>query len=878
MSLVAGMRFGSFEILSPLGAGGMGEVYRARDTRLDRHVAIKVLLDSFARDPERLARFEREAKLLASLNHPHIAQIYGIEEGGGTKALVIELVDGPTLADRIAQGPVPLDEALPIARQIAEALEAAHEQGIIHRDLKPANIKIRSDGSVKVLDFGLAKLAEPAASSGSGARTLTMSPTMMSPAMTQAGFILGTAAYMSPEQARGRALDERTDIWAFGCVLFEMLTGRLAVGATDNVSDAIAGVLTREPEWAALPTDTPEPVRRLLRRCLSKDAARRLRHAGDVRIELDDAVSGSVSTDASTSAARSRVPAYLPWAVAAIASLLAAWAGWRAWGAAGATAGVTPTTRLELNLPAGVELYSSTSRTVAVAPDGKSFSFVGTSGGARMIYLRRLDRFEAMPIRGTEGATTSFFSPDGASIAFVTSAGELRTVSLTDGLVVTVSNEASLLYGAAWTLDDRLLFARGGALWAVGRAGGVAKPLTTVKAGVETVHGWPAVLPDGRTVLFAVQESARWHIESLRLDSGERRLVLPDATLPLLGPGGYLFFYRNGQLLAVPFDASTLAPSGPPIQALENVPDIAIGAPIADVSATGVLVYAPSSALRQLVWVSRQGVDEPVTETPRSYINPRLSPDGTRIVVQAGAIWVHDLRRNSFELVATINTEGNAFPMWLPDGRRVMHRSGVGLRVQGTDSGGVGVTLPGTTEFDYPASMTADGRSLLFLRSSAASNFDIFVSPFDDLNKAVPLVRSPAYEGGARLSPDGKWVVYVSNESGRNEIYVRSFSGPDRRRQVSTEGGTQPTWNANSREIFYRIGDRMMAVGVQTTADDIMLSPPQKLFERVYAYGAGITIANYDVTADGQRFLMVKDEATAGRLRMILNWSPSPSH
>ena len=494
-----------------------------------------------------------------------------------------------------------------------------------------------------------------------------------------------------------------------------------------------------------------------------------------------------------------------------------------------------------------------------------------------MVYLRRLDQFEATPVRGTEGATTSFFSPQGQAIGFVNSAGELRTVSLVDGLVATVANGASLLYGATWGLDDRLFFVGNGALWAVGRAGGEPKAVTTLKAGAETVHAWPTALPDGRRLLFAVQGGSQWHIESLDLATGDRQVILPDGTLPLLGPDGYLFFYRSGQLLAVPIDPDSLRPIGPPIQALENLPDIAIGAPIADVSPAGVVVFAPSSAIRHLTWVSRQGGEEPVTDTPRSYTNPRLSPDGTRIVVQAGAIWVHDLRRNAFELVATLNTEGNAFPMWLPDGRHVMHRSGVGLRVQSTDSGGKGQTLPGTSEFDYPVSMTADEKSLVFLRSSAASNFDVFVAPFSDLRKATPLVSTAAYEGGARLSADGRWIVYVSNESGRNEIYVRSFNGSDRRWQVSTGGGTQPAWNANGKEIFYRIGDKMMAVAVAATDTDIVLSAPKQLFERTYAYGAGITIANYDVTGDGQRFLMVREDSTSGRLRMILNWSPGPA-
>jgi Tol biopolymer transport system component len=871
MGLSPGTRIGPYEVTGLLGSGGMGEVYGARDTRLDRTVAIKLLLEPFERDPERLARFEREAKLLASLNHSHIAQIYGLEETGSTRALVMELVEGPTLADRIARGPLPLDETVAIARQIANALEAAHAQGIVHRDLKPANIKLRPDGTVKVLDFGLAKLQDAASASGSSAASLMASPTMMSPAVTNAGLILGTAAYMSPEQARGRAVDERTDIWAFGCVIFEMLAGRRPFASADNVSDAIASLLTHEPEWSALPATTPESVRRLLRRCLSKDPARRLRDAGDARLELEEAAepSSSIVPPAATHTARTK---YLPWLVAAIASLVAAAAGLGAWRATRTPEAAPQTTRLEVNLPDGVELYSATARTVAVAPDGRSFSFVGTFDGARMVYVRRLDQFDATPIRSTNGATTSFFSPDGQTVGFVSSAGEIKTVSLVDGLAVTVAKDASLLWGATWTLDERIVFVRGGTLWAVGRDGGEPRALTT-KAGAETIHAYPTPLPDRRTLLFAVQTESRWHLEALTLATGARRQVLPDATLPLLGPDRHLFFYRGGQLLAVPFDEKELRPIGAPIQARENVPEIAIGTPIADVSASGVLVFAPGAARRQLVWVSRQGSEERVTDAVRSYVNPRLSPDGTRIVVQAGSIWVYDLGRRAFELIASQNTEGNAFPIWL-DGRRVIHRSGVGIRVQGVD-GGTAETLPGTSEFDYPSGLAADGKTLIFNRSSAATSFDIFMSPSEDLTRAAPIVQTAAYEGGAQLSPDGTLIAYVSNETGRNEIFVRSFPGPNRRRQVSTDGGTQPVWNPNGKEIFYRVGDKMMAVGLSATGAALTLSQPVELFERPFAYGAGITIPNYDVTRDGQRFLMVKDEFTAGRLRMILNWTPN---
>jgi serine/threonine protein kinase/Tol biopolymer transport system component len=877
MSLPAGTSIGSYEILALVGEGGMGQVYRARDSRLDRLVAIKVLPDSFSRDPDRLARFEREARLLASLNHPQIAQVYGLEQGVTTRAplddargavsdnrmaLVMELVEGPTLADRIAQGALPHDDALAIARQLAAALEAAHDQGIIHRDLKPANIKLRPDGAVKVLDFGLAKLAD--ASPGSSSATA-----LTSPGMTQAGIVLGTPAYMSPEQARGLVVDGRADVWALGCVWFEMLTGRRAFDG-ETASDAISAVLTRDPSWDALPKELPPPVRRLLRRCLARDATKRLRHAGDLRLELDEIAANQTPDDAPGSNVRTSATPVIPWLVAVAASLVAAWLGWNLWGANRSAPGPTPTIRLELTLPAGLELFPSTASTVVASPDGRSVGFVGTSGEGRQIFVRRLDEFAPQPVAGTTGATTFAYAADGQSLVFVTAGGELRTVSLADGLVTTVTKGASLLYGVTPTANDELVFVREGTLWSIPRAGGDARKLTT-RAASEHLHAWPSALPDGRALVFTVETASGPQAVLLTLATGERRLILNQASRAKFGPDGHLFFYRDGRLLAMTFDLTSQNVTGTPMPVLETVPDLGGGTPVGDVSPAGLLVFAPDSAQRRLVWVSREGAEEVVSDQARSYVNPRLSPDGTRIVVQAGSIWVHDLRRKAIERVATLSTAANAFPMWMPDGVTVLHRSGIGIRVQSTDTGTAGRTVTGTTEFDYPTSVTADGKSVIFNRSSPDTSFDVLLAPFDDFKAAIPLVQSPAYEAGARLSPDGRWLVYVSNDSGRNEVYLRPFRG-DWRRQVSTDGGTQPVWNPNGREVFYRIGDRMMAVEVTTSGQDARLSAPKQLFARAFSYGAGITMANYDITKDGQRFLMVRDDTTIGRLRVVLNW------
>jgi serine/threonine-protein kinase len=689
--------------------------------------------------------------------------------------------------------------------------------------------------------------------------------------MTQAGIVLGTPAYMSPEQARGQTVDARTDLWALGCVCYEMLVGRRAFdGAT--ASDAISAVLMRDPDWTALPAHTPAPLRRLLRRCLARDVTKRLRHAGDVRLELEEMASTQSSDAGPSPPSRATAVHYVPWAVAAVASVVALVLGWLMWGATPVSApGAGRTTRLELSLPAGLELFPSTSSTVVASPDGQAIAFVGTSGGNRQLFLRRLDAFDATPVPATIGATTSSFSRDGQFLFFVTAGGELKSVSLTDGLVTTVTTGASLLYGLAWAADDRIVFTRAGTLWMVPRAGGDPKQLTTLAA-TEQIHAWPSALPDGRTVIFTVESAAGQRVEALTLATGERRVVLNQASRAKLGPEGRLFFYRDGRMLATAFDASTMSVIGSAAPVVDTPPDLGGGTPVGDVSQAGLMVFPPDSPQRRLVWVSRQGVEEAVNDTPRSYMNPRLSPDGTRIVVQAGAIWVHDLRRNAVERVSTLNATANAFPMWLPDGTAVVHRSGIGLRVQSTDSGSPGRTLQGSTEFDYPGAVTADGQTLMLLRSSPDTSFDILAGPLDDPGKATPVVQTPAYEGGAQLSADGRWLVYVSNESGRNEVYVRPFRGAARRWQVSSDGGSQPVWNPNGNEIFYRIGARMMAVGVTAAGSELQLSAPRQLFARAYAYGAGITIANYDVTKDGQRFVMVSDEATAGRLRVILNW------
>jgi serine/threonine protein kinase len=600
LAIIPGTRLGPYEVLSAIGAGGMGEVYRARDSRLKRDVAIKVLPQAFARDPERLARFEREAEVLATLNHPNIAAVYGFEESLDANGIVLELVEGPTLADRIAKGPIPIDEALPIARQIVDAMIAAHEKGIIHRDLKPANIKVTPDGKVKVLDFGLAKASEP---TGGSSLNVTAMPTITTPAMmTGVGVVLGTAAYMAPEQARGRAVDARADIWAFGALVFEMLTGHRAFPG-DDVTETIANIVKSEPDWSALPADTSVALRALLRRCLNKDPDRRLRHIADARFNLEDAETLALPAPRPSGPAR-----VLPWAVAAC-SLLVAGTAWVISGRAASSGDrdARSVVRLEVGLPDGVELFTSSARTIGVSPDSRRLAYIGIRSGSRQVYIRSLDQSEATPVRNSDGATALFFSPDGQSIGLINAAGVLRAISLADGVSTTIAEDANFIYGGAWLPGDRIVFGRSaGGLWQVGRSGGTAKPLTTLNSAKrETIHSSPIPTPDGRAMLFSVFAGDQWHVEAVVLATGERVTVLERVLLPLLATRGQLFFYRDGSVMVAPFDLSRLRVTGDAVRVVDAQSGEG-GQPLFDMSA-GMMVYPSTSAVSRLVWSRAAG-------------------------------------------------------------------------------------------------------------------------------------------------------------------------------------------------------------------------------------------------------------------------------
>lgn len=533
---------------------------------------------------------------------------------------------------------------------------------------------------------------------------------------------------------------------------------------------------------------------------------------------------------------------------------------------------VSPVMRFEMLLPAGVELFGAANRPMAISPDGTRVAFVGVAGGGRRVYVRPLEKVEALPIAGSEDAFRCFFSPDGRSIALITATGVLKTISLADGAVATLTDGVTFLEGAAWSPDGSILFVRGGALWRIPQSGGTPEALTTLGgAKDDSLHSWPTASLDGKTVLFTAASAAGNRIEALVPSTGERRTVVEDAAMPLLVSEGRIVYFRGSDLLTATFEAEGLRLVGPERRVLENLPDAYSGTLAADVSRSGAIIYSSGNTVSQLAWVSRQGVETMLNEEFRSYSNPRLSPDGARLVVQAGDLWIQDLSRATFTRLVPGDPLATGYPQWTPDGRRVVFKTRTGLSV--VDARGVGSpeAVAGTSISDYPGSVSLDGNTVVINRTTATSSFDVYSVPLRGQSNAALLVSTKAFDSGARLSPDGRWLTYVSNESGAFEVYLRPFDSSSRRWQVSTQGGTQAVWNPNSREIFYRSGNKMMAVEL-STSPDVVLSPPRALFERRYGFGPAATMPNYDVSSDGQRFVMVKNEPLAERLNIVVNW------
>ena len=899
MPLSPGTRLGPYEVVGALGAGGMGEVYRATDTRLKRQVAIKILPAALAADSsstvsgDRLARFQREAEVLASLNHPHIAAIYGLEDTEIGKALVMELVEGPTLADRIAQRPIPIEEALPIAREIAEALEAAHEQGIVHRDLKPMNIKVRDDGVVKVLDFGLAKLTEnrTAAQDDSG-----QSPTVASDAMSAMGVILGTAAYMSPEQARGRPVDKRTDVWAFGAVLYEMLTRKRAFPGED-IAETIASVVKSTPDWTALPADGPPQVVTLIQRCLEKDKRTRIGDIAVARFLLsEDATSGASSLPARSAQAlsgeKAAVPRWrraMPWAIGA-AGLLTAIAALAVSGVRREEAPPSPQVRFVVSPQPGVALLASQNTTMpAVSPDGQRIAFVATRNGVNQIWVRALDALEAQPVAGTDDGSQIFWSPDSRAIGF-SATGKLKTVDLSGGPVQTVCDTPSLLRGATWNRDGVILFGSlAGGIFKVPAAGGQPAAVTTPDdSHGESAHRFPSFLPDGRHFLYLAFPSSGIWIGSID-GSPATRLMTADSQAEF-APPGHLLFVLGATLVAQPFDATRMTLSGEAV-AIAQDPTLDLnGGAAFSASRTGTLVVRTgiASPTTQLRWADRNGTTLRDIGEPGRYRNPALSPDGARIAVEmlelrtrTEDIWIVDSKTGEPSKF-TFEPHNDIWPVWSPDGRRVAFSSDrqagdSDLYIKPSD-GGAGETLllkMGAETLAAPLSWSPDGKFLVFRRFAPFSNMAVL--PLEGNSTPRLFQRVSFNRAQGQVSPSGKWLAYHATESGPNEVYIESFPTPGAKWQVSKDGGYFPKWSRDGKELFYYAADgRLMAVRVTGDAAlEIGASTP--LFQPQLLNGPRVGIglrAQYDVARDGRFLLNVPvGDTSPPPITVVLNWA-----
>jgi serine/threonine-protein kinase len=869
LALTPGTHIGPYEVLARLGAGGMGEVYRARDAKLHRDVALKVLPDSFIHDATRARRFRREAQVLASLNHPHIGGIYGLEEANGIMALVLELVEGPTLADRIAPGPIPLDDALPIAKQIAQALEAAHEQGIVHRDLKPANIKVRPDGTVKVLDFGLAKAIDPSPASPE------LSPTLTRTALSHPGVILGTPRYMSPEQASGTHVDRRSDIWSFGVVLFEMLTGEQAFGGA-TMSDVIAAVLRAEPDWTALPPETSASIRRLLRRCLEKDRKRRLDSAAAVGLELDDAGTPAIVDAPPAPSPRRVVPIAIGSLIAGAS--LAALATWLIVRPAAPKA--APPARFTIATSPSLPWRSSpqaAARDFAVAPDG-SF-LVYRAGEQGQLLVRWFDRLDASPLAGVTRAVMPFVSPDSRWIGYVEDDLTLKKVAVTGGAPVTLARLPVWPRGASWVDDSTIIIGTNSpttGLLRVPAGGGEPTVLTTPdRAHGEEGHVLPSGLPGGGAVLFTIgadrPENAQ--IALLDLKTLQRTTLLRGGRDAQYTASGHLVYQAGRAMAAVQFDLSRRAAVGDPVRVIDAVAASPTSALNVAVTAAGTLVFVPGGTgtptPRSLVWVDRQGRETSTGAPARPYESARLSPDGKRIAVsirdQENDIWLWDLARKTLTRL-TFDADVDMTPIWTSDRRVVFASSRTGvfnLYARDVDESTPDVRLTSGANTQVPSSATHDGAFVIAQEVRLHTGSDLVrvalaPSRGAGATAAEGVVETPYDEWNGEISPDGRFIAYLSNESGQSEVYVRPYQQASNVRwQVSTAGGTEPVWTRGGHELIYR-DDKLglMAGAVETTGLAFRTGTPSEL--SIKPDPVSESWRSYDVSPDGQRFLVMK--------------------
>ena len=877
MALTLGTRLGVYEVRELIGAGGMGEVYRGHDIKLNRSVALKILPETFAQDPDRLGRFRREAHVLASLNHPNIGAIFGFEESDGIHALVLELVEGPTLADRIADGPLSLDEAVPIARQIADALAAAHSQGIVHRDLKPANIKCRPDSTVKVLDFGLAKAAIGDVASAS----VTLSPTMTSPALTQLGIILGTAAYMSPEQARGKPADKRSDIWAFGAVLYEMLTGKPAF-AGDDVSDTLANILKTEPDWVALSSRTPPTVMRALRRCLEKDPNLRTHDISDARLDLEEKDQPVAATVLSTKP-RLLTAERVAWVLlaASLAGVLAYIELRTSPPPAVVRFQIDPPVESSFGSTSGIGRADGTSGAM-LSPDGTRLAFVATGKDGRAeIWLRRLDSFTSRPLSGTDDVLMPFWSPDSRSIGFF-AAGKLKRIDTTDGSIQTITDAAGVPRGASWGSRDVIVFSVGTppVLSRVSARGGDVTPIVTGDSG--SFARWPSFLPDGRQFLYVGRLRSQVPTIGILVGSIEpgfetRSVVASDSNAAFAAPG-ILLFMRGERLMQQPFDPDRLEVSGDAEPVVEDVfYNPGVGRADFTVSNSGVLAFRSSSNRgNQFAWFDRAGRLLETVGPPGNYRTPDLSPDGQRLAYgdnNQRDIWIFDLARHTSSRF-TNGPGSETAPVWFPDGTKIAYRTdqrGMFEKdVTGTGAERVLLAPP----VNGPDQISADGKWILYFAVTPGGNQDVYVLPTGGERKPQLVVQTPFPDVEPQFSPDVRWLAYASNENGRNEIYVQAFPSTGRRWQISNNGGRQPLWRADGKELFFVADDRKfyaVDVSVSANSGSFEYGVPHFLFDmRANVFNSR---NSYVPSRDGTRFLVnMLLEADDAPINVVHNW------
>ncbi len=886
MTVEAGQTLLHYRIVDKLGEGGMGVVWRAVDTTLDREVAIKVLPAEMATEPDRLARFEREAKLLASLNHPNIAGIHGIHEVDGTPFLAMELVEGQDLQQRLAGGALSLRQTLEVALQIAHAFEAAHESGVIHRDLKPANVKLTDDGKVKVLDFGLAKaLSDPTQPGASP----SMSPTLTS-AGTMAGMVLGTAAYMSPEQAKAKDVDRRADIWSFGVVLFEMLSGRRLFQG-EGISETLAAVIMKDIEWGSLPGDTPPRIRRLLERCLERDPKLRLRDIGDARITIEEVLEAPEDlADAEPTATRR--PAWFtiaPWGIAVAALAALAWG----WFTGDEQRGPSPVMRFTMALAEDQPLDNSPLPMLAISPDGRRIAYVGNQNGNEVIFLRLSRELESVPLPGTEGADAPFFSPDGEWIGFAAN-GKLKKVSVLGGPPSTLC-DATTMRGATWGTDGTIVFTalREGGLMRVSDAGGDPEPLTLLEdadgAKEGETHRWPQYIPGNRGVIFTANDgSSNFTNAEIALYSFENasvKTLVKEATFGRFVPPAFLVYSRGSTLFAARFDPRKMELTGPAVPVLEGVNGtISWGSKQMAASESGTLVYLPGGSdmsKSTLMWVDRDGNEQPVSQHERSFGRFDISPAGTHVAVGVTSdsddqedIWILELERDTLTRL-TFDEARDSTPIWSPDGEWITFNSDrhdAVMNLYRKRANGTGeIERLTTSKFtQWPNSWSPDGKTLAFgeFISGNAGNI-MFYHP--DADPEVELfLGTPFWEWVPQFSPDGRFVAYSSTESGSAEVYVRSSDGKGAQVKISTSSARDAQW-AGPEELIYRSGDEILSVSLSVEGDVLKPALPQLLYELPMPLWS----LRFRVSPDGQRILLAKSlENTSARRDpvVVINW------